>query len=101
MDLGWLRPPKRPTHPVALVLGQIRDSLTRIATDTAYTLVDVRQMKEQIMARLDDLDGKLDRDDEGTERQSPEQPATGGPDQPAEPEQPTNPADNPNEQPQR
>jgi hypothetical protein len=83
-----------PLNPLTAVLAQIHQSLARIGRDTAYTLIDVRKLKEELMARMDDLEGKLDRDDENTSRpDSGNEPAT---DEPAQPE-PTNPADNPNE----
>lgn len=78
------------------MLGQIRDQLTRIGRDTAYTLADLNQFREYVMGQFDEINDKLDRrDDEQPEPQSPEQPAEPSPDEP------TNPADNPNEQPQR
>ena len=89
----FFRRPNR-IDPLATVLGQIHVTLARIAKDTAYTLVDVRKLREELMARMDDLEGRLGRDDEATTRPDSE-PATGGPDQ-TQPE-PTDPADNPNE----
>jgi hypothetical protein len=62
MDFGWLpRAPRRPRHPVLTILGHIRDTLTRIAKDTTYTLADLTRFKEYAVAQFDALNDRLDR----------------------------------------
>ncbi len=118
---GWLRPLQ---HPLAIVLGQLRDQNRKIGLDVAHILRDLHQLKEQIMADFTGLHGSVDElkrtvaetaerierrldevlddtvDQAATDQAAAEiREATAAlkaiaPDQPAEP---TNPADNPNE----
>ncbi len=119
------RLPRPLQHPLAVVLGQLRDQIRNVGHDVAHILRDLHQLKElhvadfsNLNAKLDDLGAGLDNLEaewtalkdqiaNDTSDQSAVDAATArvdaalsrvrGVDLVPDAEQPTNPADNPNE----
>ncbi len=54
------RIPRLPQHPLAVVLGQLRDQVRNVGLDAKHIIRDIHSLKEQLMADFTGLNAKLD-----------------------------------------